>query len=430
MPSQHFGNVDAETKDALRAASKQNHFRTVLFWFAAMFIGGILGYMQIAQVNSLFGFISSVFTRLFQFIAVPIIALAVITTLATLGARQETRRIFCHAVFYTISTTLAASLVALLLFIWISPENLPTSIAAAGSQSIPENLGNLSYADHFLSVIPNNLLKPFVSGNVLSVLLIAVAFGLGLAFMPRTENREMLLKGIFGLQELLFVLIRALLAVLPIGIMAFTGQLASELEAGIIVGSLGQYVSVVLGGNLIQFFIVIPLFLILRGLKPSRIFRGMFPALAVALFSKSSAGTLPVTMASAEKNLHLDPRVTRFVLPICTTINMNGCAAFILVTSLFLMRNAGIDLSCGSMLVWVLISVLAAVGNAGVPMGCYFLTISLMASMQVPVEIMGVILPVYAVIDMVETCVNVWSDSAVASMTDHDLQGKLPDQTA
>ena len=133
-----------------------------------------------------------------------------------------------------------------------------------------------------------------------------------------------------------------------------------------------------------------------------------------------------MTLASAEENLRLDHRVTRFVLPICTTINMNGCAAFILVTSLFLMQNAGIVITTGTMIVWLFVAVLAAVGNAGVPMGCYFLTLSLMSSMNVPVDLMGAILPIYAIIDMIETCVNVWSDSSVATMTDHDLRGKLP----
>ena len=212
--------------------------------------------------------------------------------------------------------------------------------------------------------------------------------------------------------------------------MAFTGQLVSQIQAGVIVGALGQYTAVIIGGNLLQFFVVIPLFLLVRGVNPLRVFRGMSPALAVAFFSKSSAGTLPVTLASAEENLRLDHRVTRFVLPICTTINMNGCAAFILVTSLFLMQNAGIVITTGTMIVWLFVAVLAAVGNAGVPMGCYFLTLSLMSSMNVPVDLMGAILPIYAIIDMIETCVNVWSDSSVATMTDHDLRGKLPPEPA
>ena len=104
---------------------------------------------------------------------------------------------------------------------------------------------------------------------------------------------------------------------------------------------------------------------------------------------------------------------------------MNGCAAFILVTSLFLMQNAGFELSLSTMIVWLFIAVLAAVGNAGVPMGCYFLTLSLMSSIGAPIGIMGIILPIYTIIDMIETAENVWSDSAVCAMTDHDLRHEL-----
>ena len=103
---------------------------------------------------------------------------------------------------------------------------------------------------------------------------------------------------------------------------------------------------------------------------------------------------------------------------------MNGCAAFILVSSLFVMQNGGIHLSIGAMLLWVLISVIAAVGNAGVPMGCFFLTVSLMTGIGAPVAVMGLILPIYTIIDMVETAENVWSDSCVCSMVDKDLGGE------
>lgn len=392
--------VQEAARHSLDESARRRQALTVVAWFGAMVIGAVLGNLHIAQLDELFTFIATVFTRLFQFVAVPVIALAVITTLATLGARRETGRIFGHAILYTLSTTFAAALVALSLFILIAPENVP----ATGGSTIPDKLGRLSYYEHLLSVIPNNILQPFVSGNVLSVLLIASAAGLALAFMPRTENRETLVRVIAGLQELLFFLIRALLTILPVGILAFTAQLVAEIRAGVIVGALGQYVAVVIGSNLLQFFVIIPLFLLARHLNPITVFRGMSPALAVAFFSKSSAGTLPVTMASAEDNLHLDRRVTRFVLPICTTIHITA----------------------GTMCVWLFVAVLAAIGNAGVPMGCYFLTLSLMSSMNVPVDLMGVILPIYAIIDMIETGVNVWSDSSVAAMTDHDLRGKLP----
>lgn len=422
-------NRKVNVEEAAEKAMKEHkgNGKQFVIWIAALIVGAVLGWQQIPALDALFNFVASVFTRLFQFIAVPTIALAVITTLSMLGAKRETGRIFAHAVTYTMLTTIAAAAVGLGLYLWIAPGNLPADAVGAGAANVPQNLGKLSYYDHFLSVIPNNLLQPFIAGNVLSVLIIAAMVGLGLAFMPKSENRDALLKVIMGAQELLFTLIRALLYALPVGIVAFAGQLAAQISAGVIVGTLGKYVAVVMGGNFIQAFIVLPIFLLLRGLNPLKVFKAMSPALAVALFTKSSAATLPVTLASAENNLKAKKAVSRFVLPICTTINMNGCAAFILVTSLFLMQNAGFELSMGTMITWLFIAVFAAIGNAGVPMGCYFLTLSLMSSVGAPLGIMGIILPIYTIIDMIETAENVWSDSCVCAMTDHDLDGKLED---
>ena len=408
--------VNDKAREIIEESRKQSNGKQFILWMAALVIGGALGWMNNPSLNELFNFIATIFTRMFQFIAVPTIALAVITTLSALGAKKDTKRIFAHTLVYTLLTTICSAAVGLALYLWIAPGNLPADVVGAGK---------LSYYDHFLSVVPNNILYPFLSGNVLSVLFIAAAVGLALAFMPKTENREVLLKGINGLQEVLFTLIRAILYVLPVGILAFAGQLAAQIEAGVIVGALGKYTAVVIGGNLLQFFIVLPLFLLARGLNPVDIMKKMSPALAVALFTKSSAATLPVTLASAEQNVKVNPRVSRFVLPICTTINMNGCAAFILVTSLFVMQNSGMNLTMGAMISWLFVAVLAAIGNAGVPMGCYFLTLSLMSSVGASIGIMGVILPIYTIIDMIETAENVWSDSCVCAMTNKDLKGVL-----
>ncbi len=304
----------------------------------------------------------------------------------------------------------------LVLYLIISPENLPADVVATGQTDVPENLGELTYYDHILSIIPNNVIEPFAKGNVLSILLVSAAIGLALAFIPQNENVQVLIKGIFGLQEILYTLIRALIWTLPLGIVAFAAQLSAQVEAGVAIGSLGQYVAVIIGGNLIQFFIVLPLFLLARGLNPWKVLKAMSPAVLMALFTKSSAATLPVTMQSAEQRQKVRPEVARFVLPICTTINMNGCAAFILVTSLYVMQNGGTTFDLPTLLLWLLIAVVSAVGNAGVPMGCYFLTLSLMAGFGAPIGIMGIILPLYTIIDMVETAENVWSDSCVCAI--------------
>ena len=395
-------------------------FRQFAVWTAALVIGAALGSLGYARLDDFLNFVASAYTRLFQFVAVPTIALAVATTLASLGARKSTGRLFLHTITYTLLTTLAAALVGLGLYVLVAPGNLPADViaqsAAATHDYVPETLYG-----HILNVIPNNAVRPVLEGNVLSILFVAAAVGLGLAAMPASEGKSVVEKGLFGLQELLFTLIKGLVRVLPLGIVAFSAQLAAQVKAGMVVGSLGKYLVVVLAGNLVQFFVVLPLFLLVRRINPLRVLRAMSPAVLMALFTKSSAATLPVTVSSAENNLKAKPEVARFVCPICCTINMNGCAAFILVTSLFVMQNGGVALTPWTMLAWVLIACISAIGNAGVPMGCYFLTLSLMAGQGMPIGILGVILPVYAVIDMIETAENVWSDSCVCAMVDKDL---------
>ena len=393
--------------------------KQTLIWISALVVGAVLGLLGISWLDAVMNFVATVYTRLFQLLAVPTIVLAVITTFATFGSKGS-GKIFVRTLTYTLLTTFAAAAVGAILYLIIAPGNLP--VEAINNTLPSEGVGGGSYVDHILSIVPNNIVKPFLDGNVLSLLALAFAIGFGLSKLPESENKSVVVKFLLGLQELLFMLIRGLIWTLPLGIVAFAAQLSAQVSAGVVADSIGKYVLVVLGGNVIQFFVVLPLFLLARGLNPLHVLRRMMPAVLMALFTKSSAATLPVTMNSAEQRLGIRQQVARFVLPICTTINMNGCAAFILVTSLFVMQNGGIPLPLTTILLWILISVISAVGNAGVPMGCYFLTLSLMSGIGAPVAIMGIILPIYTIIDMVETAENVWSDSCVASMVNKDLQ--------
>jgi len=395
--------------------------KSIILWIAALIIGGILGCFGIGAIDSTFNVIATIFSRLFQFIALPTIAVTILTTLASMAGHKGSGKIFSMTLCYTLLTTFASAFVALGVYSVIKPDSLSTEVLSSLSGEVASAGTSGSYGEHLLQVIPNNIIQPFLSANVLSVLLIAAAFGIAICFMPKSESRDAVLNFFKGLQEILFILIKWLIKVLPLGIMAFAGQLTAQFSSGMVLGSLGKYTAVVLTSNVLQMFIVLPLFLLANRINPIKTFKAMSPALLVALFTKSSAGTLPLTIESAEKNNGIKPGVSRFVLPICTTINMNGCAAFILITSMFLMQNAGIELSFSQVLLWVFLSVISAVGNAGVPMGCYFLTLSLMSGSGVPIGIMGIILPIYAIIDMVETAENVWSDSCVCTIVDKKI---------
>lgn len=149
--------------------------------------------------------------------------------------------------------------------------------------------------------------------------------------------------------------------------------------------------------------------------------KGYMPALTIAFFSKSSNAALPTTLRCAQQNLGISKRVSNFSLPLCVTCNMNACAAFILITVLFVATSNGMTFSAVELGAWVFLATLAAIGNAGVPMGCYFLSTAFLTAMDIPLNIMGLILPLYALLDMVETAVNVWSDGVITAAAEKDL---------
>ncbi len=394
--------------------------KQIIIWLVAIAVGVGLGLLHIHTVDIVMNYIATIYTRLFRLLAVPTIVLAVITTLASLGGGKELGKIFKTSLTYTLLTTFSAAALGLILYLVIAPGNIPVA-AIDAEKGTDVSLPDTTYADQVMNVVPDNIVRPLLEGNVLALLLICFAVGIAISKMPESRPKEIIINGLAGIQEILFTLIRWLIAILPIGIVAFAAQLIAEAGAGVMADSLGKYVAVIISGNLLQMFVILPIFLLLSGLNPIKTFSAMSPAVIMAFFTKSSAATLPVTMENAEQRLGVKKKISRFVLPLCTTINMNGCAAFILCTSLFVMQNNGMEISWATMILWLFISVISAVGNAGVPMGCYFLTLSLMSGIGANISIMGIILPIYTIIDMVETSENVWSDSCVCAITNKKI---------
>ena len=177
--------------------------KTIL-WIAALVVGAVLGLLGLHWLDQTMEFVAVVYTRLFQLLAVPTIVLAVITTFATFGA-QGSGRIFGHTLTYTLLTTFAAAAVGAGLYVLVAPGNLPAEAIGQGGEAVADT-PQLSYYSHLISLIPNNIVKPFLEGNVLSLLLLAFAIGIGLSKLPESENKAVVVKGLLGLQELLFLI--------------------------------------------------------------------------------------------------------------------------------------------------------------------------------------------------------------------------------
>lgn len=389
-------------------------FRTPVLYTLMILLGLFSGMSDIGVLKTAGLFVSDVFIRIFKCISLPIIALSIIVTLSNYRSDGVMKSVWRRTICYTLGTTLIAAGISCLLYIIIHPSMV--DVVVSSTPKLPtEQTGYLQYVAH---LIPTTIFSPFLEHQVISVLFMGIMIGIAIRFIKDTDARQTITQFFRGAHGLFMVITHWVIAIIPLGLFGFITSTVVQLRDGAAIKGIGEYLLIIILANFIQGLVILPLWLRSHGIKPFAAMRGMLPALSLAFFSKSSVGTLPVTMDTVEKNLNVKPEISRFVLPLCTSINMNGCAAFIFATVIYLMQNHGIEVSLMSMALWVIVATVAAIGNAGVPMGCFFLSASLLASMNVPITLMGIILPFYSLIDMVETALNVWSDSCVVKVVD------------
>lgn len=386
--------------------------------FAAMGIGALAGWANLPFLDQTATVTSDLFLRLLKLISLPIIFFAVTSTITGMKSFQEMRKLGRKVMTYTIGTTLIAASIALLLYVSINP--------AKGAQVVegtvaPESTTQASYFSFVLNIIPSNLFQAFAEGNVMGIVFIAFFLSIAILFLPE-DQKNFLNKLFSSLFAAMIKMTNFIIKLMPFAIWAFMVLLVKDLRENYTHFSrILFYIICVVGANLVQGLIVLPLFLKMKKISPWKAFRGMSPALLVAFFSKSSNATLPVTIRCAENNLGIKQKISNFSLPLCSVINMNGCAAFILTTFLFVSTIHGFTFSPFDLISWIFIATFAAIGNAGVPMGCFFLTSAFLIGMDVPLYMMGLILPFYTILDMIETTLNIWSDACITIAVDKDL---------
>lgn len=369
--------------------------------------------------------ISEVFINLLKLVSLPIIFLSIVSTASSMGSVAEIKNLGKRVVKYTLLTTVIAATVALGIFLAVNP--VRSVIHTDGSVKVGTD--GSGYFDYLLHAIPSNVVTPFSENNVIGVLILALLLSLSILTLPE-KNRVTLHSFFSSLLAAIMKVTSWIITVMPIAIFSFIILFMHDLKEGLEVESIALFLLCVVSANLIQGFIVLPTLLKIKGISPAKLAKAMFEALSVAFFTKSSSATLPMAVRCAEEKAGISRKIAGFSLPLCTSINMNGCAAFILTTVLFVSMSNGIQFSLPEMIGWIFIATIAALGNAGVPMGCYFLSSAFLAAMGVPLNILGIILPFYTLIDMLETAINVWSDSCVTAIVDKEAAEGSPELVA
>ncbi|MDD7386099.1 MAG: dicarboxylate/amino acid:cation symporter [Chlamydia suis] len=383
----------------------------------SILLGLLLGYPHLPFISFGAKIISAVFLKLLKLLSLPLVFCAIGSTITSINNLRSMIAVVRASLYYTLLTTVISACIALALFVLVKPSVRFTEIG------ISTEANATGYLEVLSKTIPGNVLEPFLESNVIAAAFLSSLLAIFSLSLPETE-RSFVRSAFNTLFSLLINIAKGVLKMLPLATFAFSLLFVREMRTGSLeLSSFGGYLFCVVGANCLQGLVVLPLFLKAKGLSPVQTFKRMSRPLVTAFFSKSSAATLPLTMEVAEENLHIHPTISRFVFPLCSVINMNACAAFILTTVLFIGVSNGITFSPLSLISWVFIATLAAVGNAGVPMGCYFLTSSLLSSMNIPLGLLGLILPAYALLDMLETLINVWSDCCVVSLINKKFSG-------
>jgi len=267
--------------------------------------------------------------------------------------------------------------------------------------------------DTFVNMVPRNPIQAAAGMDLLGVIFFSLVFGAALTLIPEEQARP-LVRVLDAVGAVVVKIIDLAMTLAPYGVFGLIFFTTSRFGWGLL-RQLGLYVAIVLVGLAIHGGVSLSLLVrLFGGLKP-RVFWSRIRASIITAFSTSSSNaTLPTNIAVAEEELKIPPKIAGFVLPLGSTMCMNGTALYEGVTVLFLAQVFGVSLDLGTQIVVLVLSVITAVGAAGVPGGSLPLLMVVLATVGVPPEGIAVILGVDRILDMCRTTVNVCGDLTAA----------------
>ncbi|RXM32026.1 Excitatory amino acid transporter 2 [Acipenser ruthenus] len=424
-------------------------------------------------------FPGDILMRMLKMLILPLIISSLITGLAGLDAKAS-GRLGTRAMVYYMSTTVIAAVLGVILVLIIHPGNpklkehlgegskndevssldaffdlirnlFPDNLVQACFQQIqtvtkkvqvfpePEEMGEKgnSTMDPFLEAVNATVVPPdpvfitkksleFKGGmNVLGVIGFFIAFGIAMGKLG--EKAKLMLEFFNILNEIVMKLVIMIMWYSPLGIACLIcGKIISIKDLEVVARQLGMYMVTVIVGLVIHGLIFLPLiyFVFVRK-NPFTFLGGIFQAWITALGTASSAGTLPVTFRCLEENLGIDKRVTRFVLPVGATINMDGTALYEAVAAIFIAQMNGIHLDAGQIVTVSLTATLASVGAASIPSAGLVTMLLILTAVGLPTQDISLLVAVDWFLDRLRTSVNVVGDSFGAGIVYHLSKAEL-----
>uniref|UniRef100_A0A6A7FSK6 Amino acid transporter n=1 Tax=Hirondellea gigas TaxID=1518452 RepID=A0A6A7FSK6_9CRUS len=392
------------------------------------------------------GYLGEIFLRALKALIIPLIVSSLISAIGTLDLSLS-KRIGLRAVAYYMTTTVSAVILGIILVVTIHPGSgsdegikqsgqakevtTPDLLMDLVRNIFPPNLIQACFQNYYTILIPPTLgpndtkvpkeeydIKGGYRNGMNIMGLVSFATCLGVALSVLGPKGRPLLNVFIALSDASMIITSWLIWISPLGIMFLIASMLIEMEDfSVMLGQLGWYFLTVIIGIFLHGFIVLPLiYTVLTRRLPFRFLANMTQAYITAFATASSSGTLPVTFQCLEEKNHIDSRVTRFVIPIGATINMDGTALYEAVAAIFITQVRGMDLSIGQIIAISITATAAAIGAAGIPQAGLVTMVMVLDVVGLPAEDVTLIIAVDWLLDRFRTMINVLGDSIGAGL--------------
>ncbi|WP_297285007.1 dicarboxylate/amino acid:cation symporter [uncultured Brachyspira sp.] len=403
----------------------------------SLIIGAVLGMLASAYASeetlktliSISDPIGNIFIRLLKMIVMPVIIFTLISGVSSISPKHLGIVGIVILIFYMI-TSVISSVFGLAVGNLLKPGlDLDLNMAMATTKEFVKP----NFIDTLLSTIPTNPFSSFAKndGDVLPTIFFSIFFGISLAFCRDNENTknsaDIVYKFFDGCTNIIIKIVGWIMFYAPIGVFAliFTVFAKNGPES---FKSLLKVTYTIYIAFAIQLIIVYSIINLIFGINPKKFLVKIFEPLFTAFVTRSSGGTLPISMKVADEKMGINQGIYSFTLPLGATINMNGTAIYLGICSIFISNATGNALDFNAQLTVVVVSVLAAVGTAGVPGAGSIMLLMVLNSIGLDINsdvnvaaAYGMILGIDAILDMGRTALNISGDlcgtAVVAKLT-------------
>lgn len=381
-------------------------------------IGDIKEIGKVRTIGVMLKPVGDIFIRLLTMIAVPLVLSSLIVGAASLSDLKHIAKIGGKTIGFYAMTAVLAITIGLICANIIQPgkfmpeetkERLLETYQEDAKSKIEQNV-SMDIVDFVVNIVPKNPFKALAEGDFLQIVFFAILTGIFLSQI-NNDKSQTVINFFDGVSNVMILIVEKIMYVAPIAVFTLISATVAEFGFSILQTLLLYSLTVIIGLTILT-FVEYPLMLkLFTKMDVVKFFKTQRQVIAVAFSTSSSAATLPVTMDICEKKLGVPNKIASFVLPLGTTINMDGTALYQAVAAMFIAQVYGFDLNLTQQLTIVVTAALAAIGTAPVPGIGLIMLIIVLKSVGVPEEGIALIIGVDRILDMCRTVPNVIADS-------------------